>query len=229
MQAKDVMTADVISVKPDDTVADVARALMEHGISAAPVIDRDELVGIVSEGDLVRRAEVGTAERHRSWWLQLFTAESTLTREFVKSHAAHVRDIMVERVVTVAEDTPLNEIAATLERQRIKRVPVVRNNRVVGIVSRADIVQKLAAHRETPVQDEPNDGALRDKVNSALRSHGWRNPIAMSVTVTNGVVDLWGIYRSDDEREAARVAAESVEGVKRVEDHRAAMRMPYTG
>ncbi len=229
MQAKDVMTAHVISVGPDDTVGDVAQVLMDHGISAAPVIDGEELVGIVSEGDLVRRAEIGTAERHRSWWLQLFTAESTLAREFVKAHASRIRDVMEDRVVTVAEDTPLNEIAATLERRRIKRVPVVRNNRVVGIVSRADIVQKLAAHREPPLQAQPKDGEIRDKINSALRSHGWRNPIAMNVTVSNGVVDLWGVYRTEDERDAARVAAESVEGVTRVEDHRSYLRMPYTG
>ncbi len=96
-------------------MAEVAKVLMEHGISAAPVIDRDELVGIVSEGDLVRRAEIGTSERSRSWWLQLFTAESKLTREYVKTHASRVRDIMQDKVVTVAEDTPLHEIAATLE------------------------------------------------------------------------------------------------------------------
>lgn len=229
MQAKDVMTAHVISVGPDDTVAEVSKVLMEHGISAVPVLDGEELAGIVSEGDLVRRAEIGTAETHRSWWLQLFTAESTLTREYVKSHATRVRDIMEERVVTVAEDTPLNEIAATLEQRRIKRVPVVRNNRVVGIVSRADLVQKLASHRETPMESAPQDREIREKVLSELRSHGWRNPIAFNVTVTNGVLEFWGIYRTEDERQAARVAAESVAGVTEVHDHRSQMRMPYTG
>lgn len=229
MQAKDVMTAHVISVGPDDTVADVSKVLMEHGISAAPVIEGEELVGIVSEGDLVRRAEIGTAERNRSWWLQLFTAESTLTREFVKSHASRVRDVMEERVVTVAEDTPLNEIAAALEQRRIKRVPVVRNNGVVGIVSRADLVQKLAAHREAPMENAPQDREIREKVLSDLRGHGWRSPIAFNVTVTNGVVEFWGVYRTEDERKAARVAAENVEGVAEVHDHRSQMRMPYTG
>ncbi|MEX0607040.1 MAG: CBS domain-containing protein [Halofilum sp. (in: g-proteobacteria)] len=229
MQARDVMTSHVVSVGPDDTVADVAQVLMEHGISAAPVIDRDELVGIVSEGDLVRRAEIGTAEQNRSWWLQLFTAESKITREYVKTHASRVRDVMQDKVVTVAEDTPLHEIAATLERNRIKRVPVVKSNRVVGIVSRADIVQQLAAHRQAPLESRPSDNQIREKVESALRSHGWRNPIASSVTVTDGVVDLWGIYRTEDEHKAARVAAESIEGVQRVDDHRMHMRMPYTG
>lgn len=229
MQAKDVMTPHVVTVKPEDTVADVANALMEHGISAAPVVEGEEVVGIVSEGDLVRRAEIGTSGRHRSWWLQLFTSDSSLAREYVKSHATRVRDVMEEKVITVAEDTPLNQIAATLERNRIKRVPVLKNGRLVGIVSRADIVQKLAAHEKSPLESEPSDSALRDQINKEIRSHGWRNPIALSVTVTNGVADLWGIYRNQSEREGARVAAESVEGVKKVRDHRQEMRMPYTG
>ncbi len=229
MQAKDVMTTEVITAKPNDTVADLAKTLLEHGISAVPVVEGEKVVGIVSEGDLVSRAEIGTDTHHRSWWLQLFTSDSKLTNEYVKSHAHKVSDVMHKDVITVSEDTDLSEVAHLLEKNRIKRVPVVKGGKLVGVVSRADILQKLAAHQENPMEAAPDDSALRDKVNHEIRSHGWSNPISFSVTVTDGVVDLWGIYRTSDERDAARVAAESVKGVKKVQDHRKQMRMPYTG
>lgn len=229
MQARDVMTAEVITVGPDDTVADLAKTLLEHGISGAPVVDGDKLVGIVSEGDLVRRAEVGTAKRRRNWWLQLFTSDQTLAREYVKSHARRVRDLMVKDVVTVKEDTDLSEIAHLMEKKRVKRIPVVRGGKVVGIVSRADILRKLAAHEKAPMEQAPDDTALREKINREIRSQGWKNPIALSVTVTNGVVDLWGVYRNDEERDTIRVAAESIDGVEKVQDNRQRVRMPYPG
>jgi len=227
MQAKDVMTTEVVTVGPDDSVADLAKTLLEHEISAAPVVDGDKLVGIVSEGDLVRRAEIGTARRHRAWWLELFTSDAKLTREYVKSHAHTVRDVMADRVITVEEETDLSEIAHLLEKERIKRVPVVKEGKLVGVVSRADILRKLAAHEKAPMEQAPDDNILRDKVNHEIRSHGWKNPIMLSVTVTNGVVDLWGVYRNDEERERIRVAAESIDGVKKVQDNRKRLRMPY--
>lgn len=223
------MTTEVITAKPNDTVADLAKTLLDHGISAVLVVEGDKLVGVVSEGDLVSRAEIGTESPHRSWWLQLFTSGSKLANEYVKSHAHKVSDLMTKDVVTVSEDTDLSEVAHLLEKNRIKRVPVIKDGKLVGVVSRADILQKLAAHEQNPLQSTPDDTALREKVNKEIRSHGWSNPIAFNVTVTDGVVDLWGIYRTNEERDAARVAAESVEGVKKVQDHRQQMRMPYTG
>lgn len=224
MQAKDVMTAEVITADPNDTVADLAKKLLDHGISAVPVVDGDKLVGVVSEGDLVSRAEIGTDSHHRSWWLQLFTSESKLANEYVKSHAHKVSDVMSKDVVTVNEDSDLSDVAHLLEKNQIKRVPVVKGGKLVGVVSRADILRKLAAHEENPLKTTPDDTALRDKVVKEIRSHGWANPIAFNATVTEGVVDLWGIYRTNEERDAARVAAESVDGVKKVQDHRKQIR-----
>ncbi len=224
MKAKDVMTTEVVTVQPNDTVADTAKTLLDYGISAVPVVEGDKLVGVVSEGDLVARAEIGTDQPHRSWWLQLFTAESKLANEYVKSHAHKMSDVMTKDVVTVNDDTDLSEVAHLLEKNRIKRVPVVRDGKLAGVVSRADILQKLAAHEENPLQTAPDDTALRDKILKEVRSHGWANPIAFNVTVTGGVVDLWGIYRTNEERDAARVAAESVDGVKKVQDHRQQIR-----
>jgi CBS domain-containing protein len=230
MKAKDVMTQRVVSVRPDATVAEVADILLAHGISAVPVIDGEQLVGIVSEGDLIRRAEIGTApKRHRSWWLRLFNDSAALAADYVKTHAERIRDVMTRNVVTVAEDTSIADVAAALEKNRIKRVPVVREGRVVGIVSRSNLIRRLAAakaHHLMPVA--PDDGAIRVKVLDALRSESWSDLDAADVTVTDGLVEFWGLYGSEEARQAARVAAENVPGVRRVEDHRMSMvNVPY--
>jgi CBS domain-containing protein len=225
MNAKDVMTPDVVSVGPDATIGEVANALLTHGVSALPVLDGDALVGIVSEGDLMRRAEIGTEERPRSWWLRLLTDNATLAKEYTKSHAERVRDVMTREVITVTEDAPLAEVAATLERRRIKRVPVVRGGRVVGILSRADLVRGLAAAKAKPLSPAAfDDSAIRAKVVATLRAQPWSNLDAEGVTVANGRVELWGVFSSEEERDAARVAVETVAGLGKVEDHR--VRLP---
>lgn len=228
MKAKDVMTPHVISVGPDDTVGKVAEILLSARISGLPVVEGEKLVGIVSEGDLIRRAEIGTAERHRSWWLRLFTDNATLATEYVKSHAKRVRDVMTKKVITVTEDTRLTDIATVLEKNRIKRVPVVRDGRLVGIVTRANLIQGLAAARATPPPSATADDAtIRAEVLDVLRSESWSGIGTMNVTVSGGVVEFWGAYASEQERKAARVAAESVPGVRKVEDHRVQWFVPH--
>ena len=228
MKAKDVMTPYAVTVAPDSTVGEVADTLLTHGISAAPVVEGEKLVGIVSEGDLVRRVEIGTDRRPRSWWLRLFTDDTALAAEYIKSHATRVRDIMTRKVVTVTEDTPLADVATTLEKNRIKRVPVLRDGRLVGIVSRANLIQGLAAARATPLpQVEPDDSTIRAAVLDALRSQSWSSVGTADVTVTNGVVEFWGIFRSEEQRDAGRVAAENVAGVRKVEDHRVPISIPH--
>lgn len=228
MNARDVMTEHVASVGPDDTVRDLAELLLRRGVSAAPVLDGDKLVGIVSEGDLIRRAEIGTAERRRSWWLRLFTGAATLARDYTRSHAERVRDVMTTDVVAVAEETTLAEIAALLEKHRIKRVPVVRGGRVVGVVSRADLIRSLAAAKAAqPPAAPPDDDAIRARLRDTLRDQPWSSVDMADVTVANGVVEFRGVYSSEEEREAARVAAETVAGVGNVRDHRVPMPDTY--
>lgn len=228
MQAKDVMTPEVVSVHPGDTVGEVAQTLLNHGISGAPVVDGGQVVGIVSEGDLVRRVELGTEERRRSWWLRLFTDDVTLANEYVKSHASRVGDIMTEQVISVSEDAPLADVATTLEKNRIKRVPVVRDGKLVGIISRANLVQRLAAERTHPLPPATADDAgIREQVQEILRSQRWASAAEMGVTVRDGRVELWGIYRTEEERDASRVAVERVPGVTHVEDHRVQTTTPY--
>jgi CBS domain-containing protein len=147
MKALDVMVRNVITVKADDQVAEAVKLLAEHDISALPVVDDgNNVVGIISEADLLRRQEIGT-EKHRPWWMEAVTPASTLAGAFAKSHGGRVAEVMSTDVVSAAEDTPLGEIATMLERHRIKRVPVLRGGKLVGIVSRSNLIQALASSR----------------------------------------------------------------------------------
>ncbi len=219
MKARDVMVSPVITVKPNSSVKEVAQVLLKNHISALPVVDdAGKLVGLVSESDLMRRADLGT-ERHRPWWLAaLFAEEDALAAEYVKAHSHKVADVMTKRVVTAAPDTPLGEIASMLEKHSIKRVPIVENGALVGIVSRANLIQALAADRkglELPIPDSK----LRDRILSHLNAQPWAHTSLLNVTVNEGIVDIWGITRSDAEKEALRVAAESMPGVRAVNDN----------
>jgi CBS-domain-containing membrane protein len=219
MKARDVMVSPVITTKPSASVKEVAQTLLSNRISALPVLDdAGKLVGIVSEGDLMRRADLGT-ERHRSWWLAtLFAEEEALASEYVKQHSKNVSDVMTKRVVTAGPDVSLNEIAALLERHSIKRVPIVDNGKLVGVVSRANLIQALAGDRKRPDAAVP-DAALRDKLMAHLKAQPWAHTSLLNVTVNDGVVDIWGITRSEAEKKALRVAAETTPGVRSVNDN----------
>lgn len=212
------MTAPVITVTAEASVPDVARLLLERHISAVPVVDGGGiLLGVVSEGDLIRRAEAGT-QRHASWWLSLVSDPEDDARDWLKSHGRRAGDVMTRNVIVVTEDTPVPEIAELLERHRIKRVPVVRDGCVVGIVSRANLLQALVARpAASPVETTGDDRALREAVFEAVRATGSRT-VYVNVLVTEGVAHLWGMAHSQAERDAMRAAAESVPGVKRVEE-----------
>jgi CBS-domain-containing membrane protein len=218
MKAHDIMVAPVITVSPDTTVRAVAETFVRHRISAAPVVDgKEEVVGIVSEGDLLHRAESGT-ERHRSWWLRALVGPQTLAGEYVMAHARKVADVMTRRVISASPDTPLHEIATLLEKHSIKRVPILDNDHLVGIVSRANLVQAVATAGEAlhvPVADS----TIRDKILAHLKSQEWAHTGLLNVTVNGGVVDLWGIVRTANERKAIRVAAEATAGVNAVNDN----------
>jgi CBS domain-containing protein len=220
MQARDVMTTNVVTVRPDTRVEEIARLLLDRRISGVPVVDADgRLVGIVTEGDLMRRPEIGT-ERHRGWWLRLFGDERERAAEYARAHGSRADEVMTRNVVTVTEETPVGEIARLLEKHRIKRVPVVRDGKPVGIVSRANLLHSLAA-RPAPAPPERwmDDRSIRDEVARVLSHEGWAQHGPLNVIVTNGVVELWGFVESQEERLAIRVAAENVPGVVAVRDN----------
>lgn len=219
MRALDVMTATVISVKPEMPVREAAKVLVEQRISGAPVIDAQaKLVGMISEGDLIHRAEFSTEKHRRSSWLELF-AENREAKEYIKSHGRTVEEVMTRNVISVDDTTPLNEVARLLETQRIKRVPVLREGQVVGIVSRANLVQALASTADEPAPEiAPTDREIRAALMGEIGGHPWAFA-GGNVVVRHGVVHLWRVHRSEEAAEAVRVAAEGIPGVKRVEDH----------
>jgi CBS domain-containing protein len=218
MRAIDVMVHDVVTVRPDTDVAEAIKLLTEHDVSALPVLDHQgHLVGILSEADLIHRVEIGT-EKHRRWWVEAVTGASTLAEEFAKSHGKKVVEIMTTRVVSVSEDTPLSEIAAVLERNGIKRVPVVKDGKLVGIVSRSSLIQALASVVGRIDQLDEADRQIRLDLLARLREQSWTDFGSRNITVTDRVVHLWGLVGSAAERKALLALAESVPGVSRVAD-----------
>ncbi|RDB44195.1 CBS domain-containing protein [Halomonas sp. DQ26W] len=220
MQAVDVMTAKVITVSPDADVREIAQLLLDNNISALPVVDADQKVlGIVSEGDLMRRVENGTDQR-KSWWLKSIFAGANNASEYIKSHARRAHEIMTPKPVTVTEDESLRRIAKLLERHHIKRVPVVRDGRLVGIVSRANLLRGFSAHTgEGEPSVTADDREIRDAIIKEIDEHTGVWVDRINVIVTDGEVQLWGLVESQEEKMAAQVAAENMRGVKTVENN----------
>ena len=219
MNAADVMVTNVITVGLDACLQDVAHLLLTNRISAVPVVDNDgKVVGIVSEGDLMRRAEAGTGRR-RSWWLSLLTGKEGLAAQYVKEHSRKVADVMTRDVITATPDTPLQDIANILEKNSIKRVPIIKDGKMVGLVSRANLLQALASLRKQIEGGTPNDTKIRETVVQRLNAEPWLRSSLINVIVQDGTIELWGIVDSPTEKKAVRVAAEETPGVRAVNDN----------
>jgi CBS-domain-containing membrane protein len=218
MRAIDVMARDVVTAAPETTVQGAAQLMINHRISGIPITDGDRrLLGIVTEGDLLRRVETGT-ERQHSPWSEWFSPNSRLAAEYIKSHARRVADVMTREVTSVDEFATLGEIADLMETKRIKRVPVVHDGKLVGIVSRADLLKVLASDGASP-PDEERDRSIHSRLFAELRNQRWSRLNEPDIVVADGVVHLWGVVGSEEERRALRVAAENIPGVRGVEDH----------
>jgi CBS domain-containing protein len=219
MKAADFMSARVISVTPDASVLECVRLMLQHRISGLPVIDAaGSLVGIVTEGDFLRRVEAGT-QRKRPRWLEFFAGPSRLADEYVRSHGRKVLDVMTPDPITIHEDAPVEEVVRLMEERRIKRLPVMRQGKVVGIVSRANLLHALATVGREAAPLAKDDQAIRALILADLAKQPWAPRDLIDVTVRNGVVDLWGVVTADHQREAAAVVAENVPGVKQVKNH----------
>jgi CBS domain-containing protein len=220
MKAMDVMVRDVITVSPDDDVAEAVRLLAEYDVSALPVVDDDDtVIGMISEADLLRREEIGT-EKHRRWWLEAVTPATKLAEEFAKSHGRRVEEVMSTNIVSASEDTPLAEIATLLERHRIKRLPILRDGKLAGIVSRANLIQALASSQARPgvVSIADSDRSIRLELLDRLGEQTWTDFGERNVIVSGGVVHLWGLVGSAAEHKALLALAEGVPGVVEVSD-----------
>jgi CBS domain-containing protein len=218
MIASDVMVRDVITIGPDDDVAQAAKRLVDYDVSALPVVDGDRhVVGILSEADLLRRAEIG-AEKQRPWWLEAVTPASVLAMDYAKSHGRKVSEVMSEDVIAAAEDATLAEIATLLEKHRIKRVPIVRDGKLVGVVSRANLIQALASTPVASQDDQEGDRAIRLELMDRLGKQAWTGFGERNIVVANGLVHIWGLVYSPEEHKALLALAEDVPGVKGVSD-----------
>jgi CBS domain-containing protein len=218
MRAHQIMTRQVITATIDTPIAEAARTLLENHISGMPVVDATgKVVGVVSQGDFMRRAEIGT-QRKRSRWLNMLLGPGREARDFVHERGRKVGEVMNDRPVTVAEDATLEEVASTMEKHDIKRVPVMSGDKLVGIVTRTNLVQAvLDLAREIP-DPTADDDHIRNRIHAAIEKNEWK-PFGMNVVVRDGIVHLSGVITDERSRQATIVAAENVSGVRKVHDH----------
>lgn len=218
MNAASVMTRSLVSVEPDASIMQAIRLMLQSRISGLPVVDKNGmLVGVVTEGDLLRRAELGT-QRRRPRWLE-FLIGPGLATEYVHACGRNVEEVMTTTVHTVSENTPLDEVVQIMESRRVKRLPVVRDGKVVGIVSRANLLRALASIVSETKPSPLDDDSIRSRLIAELHKQAWAPVALINVIVRNGVVHLWGTLTDERQRKGVRVVAENIPGVRRVEDH----------
>lgn len=219
MKAKNVMTRAVVSIDPDATILQAARLMLQHHISGLPVIDKDgRLVGVLSEGDFLRRQETATQQR-RSRWLEFLMGPGRIAAEYTHSHGQKVSEVMTADVQTCGEDASLEQIVEMMERHRIKRVPVVRAGKVVGIVTRSNLMHAMVSIARNAPGPAKNDAEIRDTLLAVVKAEQWGPIATINVVVNGGVVELWGVIIDERQREALKVAAENIPGVTAVKDH----------
>jgi len=217
MFVSDLMKYDVTAVAPETTLADAARMMISRRVSGLPVVNDGKLVGVITEGDLLRRTEIDTDGKSHGW-LSAFFRPGKVADEFVRTHGRYVRDVMTALVISVAPDTPLVEAAGIMCEQHIKRLPVVANGRLAGIISRTDLLTVLA-RRLIEMPDPFTEADIRNHILAKMKEESWAPKSGITIKVEGGVVNIDGIIISDYERRALRVLAETTPGVKEVRDH----------
>jgi CBS domain-containing protein len=228
MIVADVMTRNCITIAPDATVEEAVNLMLSRHISGLFVVDKaDDLVGVITEGDLLRRDELGT-QRNRPWWLRLLASPARQAADFTKANGRHVRDVMTEDVLSIAQDSALEDVVAMMESNRIKRLPVTADGKVVGVVSRSDLLRALIGRARTSEPLATDDRTIRTGILNALEAQSWAPMTTLNVTVANAVVDVWGTITNEEERRAICVVVENTQGVKTVHDHLVYIE-PYTG
>lgn len=218
MRAHQIMTTDVITVTPHTTIDKAAKIMLQTHVSGLPVVDDDgKLVGIISERDFLRRSEIGTG-RKRPAWLEFFMGPGRAAADFVHERGRKVEDVMTPDPITVDEETPLDELVRLMEKNDIKRLPVMSGRMVKGIVTRSNLLQAVASMAHEIPDPTADDDHIRDRILRTVNKTDWR-PIGFEVTVRNGIVHVHGIITTDEARRASIVAAENTAGVKEVHDH----------
>ena len=219
MKAQDVMTRDVISIGPDATVLQAARLMLQHHISGLPVIDKNgNLIGVLSEGDFLRRRETRT-ERKRSRWLEFLIGPGRMADEYSHSHGSKVSEVMTTEVQTVEQDAALEDIVDVMEHRRIKRVPVMCGGQMVGIITRSNLMHAMVSLSRKAEPSATDDASIRERLLAEMKREQWAPAAMVNVVVHDGVVELWGLIIDERQRQALKVAAENIPGVKAVKDH----------
>jgi len=219
MKAQDVMTRDVISIDPDATVLQAARTMLQHHISGLPVIDKEgNLVGVVSEADFLRRRETRT-ERKRGRWLEFLIGPGRMAAEYSHTHGSKVSEVMTTEIVSVNQDDALEDIVEAMERHRIKRVPVLCGGQVVGIITRSNLVHAMVSLARNAEPTASDDVTIRERLQAEIKEQQWAPAATVNVVVKDGVVELWGVIIDERQRQALKIAAENIPGVKAVHDH----------
>jgi CBS-domain-containing membrane protein len=220
MRAHDIMTESVVTATPDMSIHDAARLFVDMHIGGMPVVDAaGKVVGMVCHSDLLHRVENGTGRARRAWWLEiLLSSPREQAAKYVKEHGHTVADVMCDQVISIDEDMPLQQIADLMERRHLKRVPVIRDARLVGIVSRSNLIRALASVEPSIDNASHDDASLRAAIVDEMHGQRWGLP-KQAVLVKDGVAHLWGVVESEEEKRAIRIAAEGVPGIKRVESH----------
>jgi CBS domain-containing protein len=228
MKAQDIMTRDVVTVRPNASVQDIAKLMVEKHISGIPVVNDDgAVIGMVSQTDLMHRAEVGT-EPKRKWWFRAFADANTLARDFVKAHGHAAHDIMARQIVSVRPDAELRDVADIMDKYKVKRVPVVQDGKLVGVVTRGDLVRALSLSQIVKSDKKVDNAALHKTLKDRLHKHAWVNESFINLVVEDGVVEMWGYVESADQKRALRVLIEETEGVAKVVD-KVSIGTPYRG
>src|SRR6202171_6446253 len=218
MRAHQIMTRSVITATPETPIVEAANIMLQRHLSGLPVVNTaGKLIGIISEGDFIRRSEIGT-QRKRGRWLKLILGPGKAATDFVHEHGCKVAEIMTPEPLTITEDTALEEIVQVMEKNNVKRLPVIRGDKIVGIVSRANLLQAVASLARQIPDPTADDDHIRNRVIDALEKNDWC-PFGLSVIVREGIVHLSGVITEERSRQDAIVAAEHITGVKKVHDH----------
>lgn len=218
MRAHQIMTRSVVTVTPESTILEAANKMLQWHVSGLPVVSAaGKLVGIISEGDFLRRSEIGTG-RKRGRWLKLIAGAGEEATDFVHEHGRKVSEAMTREPFTITEDAPLEEIVRTMQSHNVKRLPVMRGEMLVGIVSRANLLQAVASLARDIPDPTADDDHIRRHIIDSLEKNDWC-PIGLNVVVRHGIVHLSGVITDERSRQAAIVGAENVAGVTKVHDH----------
>lgn len=219
MKASDIMTLGATTVRPDTTIEHAARVMLEHHVSGLPVVNaQGKLLGIVTERDLLRREEIGT-ERHRPRWLEIWLSARQLAQEYAQEHGRKVEHVMSRDVASVGPDTAVSEIVDLMEDRGIKRLPVVSDGKVIGIVSRSNLLSALSRHTGDIPSSVFSDLAIRKSILDEVESKPWAHGATIDIVVRDGVVNLNGTVADEKVRAAIRIAAENTPGAVRVVDN----------